>query len=224
MAGKMNIGGVLSLDGEADFKKAITGINKDMTVLGGEFKKVTAEFADNAKGMESLTAKSGILNKQFDEQKLKIGTLKDALANASKEYGEADNKTKDWTIKLNNAEAELSKTESALKANESAIKNYDQAQAKAILGSKDFADAQDKIDSACNKVLIGITALAAGTVALIAKTLENADSIQQSADVYGITAEKVQELTYAGSQLDVELDTILNSQTKLKKQPSASRL
>lgn len=217
MAGKMNIGGVLSLSGEKEFRDAISAINKDAGVLKSEFQKVTAEFADNAKGMESLTSKSGILNKQFDEQKLKVGTLKDALANASKEYGEADNKTKDWTIKLNNAEAELSKTESALKANESAIKNFDKAQADAIIHSNDFKDAQEKLNGACNKVLIGVTAAVVGFGALIAKSVSSADSIQKTADVFGMTAERVQELTYVGTKLDVELDVMTKAQQLLTK-------
>ena len=42
------IGAGIALDGEREFKKAVTGINKDLSVLGSEMKKVTAQFDGNA--------------------------------------------------------------------------------------------------------------------------------------------------------------------------------
>lgn len=114
MAGKFKIGAGLALDGEKEFKQAVSGINKDISVLASEMSKVTAQFDGNSKSMSALTAKSGVYNKQIDTQKQKIETLKAALANSTKEYGEADKKTKDWQISLNKAEAELSKMDKAL--------------------------------------------------------------------------------------------------------------
>ena len=109
------IGASLNLDGEKQFKQAISEINKDMNILGSEMKKVTAEFSDNSNSIESLTAKSNVYNKQIDEQKKKIGTLKTALENSSKEYGENDAKTKNWQVSLAKAEAELAQTERSLR-------------------------------------------------------------------------------------------------------------
>lgn len=118
MAKKAVIGAGIALDGEKEFKQAISGISKDMTVLSSEMKKVTAEYEDNALSVQALTAKSEVYNKQIDAQKQRIDTLQKALANATTEYGAADSRTKEWTIKLNNAEAGLSKLNSELKSNE----------------------------------------------------------------------------------------------------------
>lgn len=118
MAKKAIIGASLQIDGEKEFRKAVADITKDQTVLNSEMKKTSAAFDDNAYSMEALTAKSAVYNKQIDAQKSKIDTLKAALANASTEYGETDSRTKEWTIKLNNAEAGLSKLNSELKSNE----------------------------------------------------------------------------------------------------------
>lgn len=114
MAGEMNIGPKISLDGEKEFKAAIAGIGKDMAVLSSEMGMVTAKFADNADGMAAVTAKTDIYNKQIAEQQKKIDKIKEALTNASKEYGENSNQVKEWQIKLNNAERDMAKTETAL--------------------------------------------------------------------------------------------------------------
>ena len=114
MANK-TIGAGIALDGEKEFKQAVSGINKDLSVLGSEMQKVTAKFSGNEKSMESLTAKSDVYNKQIETQKKKIEEIQKALANSTKEYGENDKKTKDWQISLNKAEAELAKTEKSLR-------------------------------------------------------------------------------------------------------------
>ena len=44
MANK-KIGAGIALDGEKEFKQAVSGINKDLSVLGSEMQKVTAKFS-----------------------------------------------------------------------------------------------------------------------------------------------------------------------------------
>ena len=103
------------MDGEKEFKQAITDINKAMSVLGSEMNKVTAQFDGNANSITGLTAKQDVLERKLLTQKDKVDLLKTALQNAAKEYGEADKRTQDWQIKLNNAEADISKTEKSHK-------------------------------------------------------------------------------------------------------------
>ena len=121
MANDFKIGAGIALDGEKEFRKAISAINKDMAVLGSEMKKVTAQFDGNADSVEALTAKQEVYNKQAEEQRKKIDTIRKALENAKKEFGENSDKVKDWQIKLNNAEAELSKLERTLEDNRKAL-------------------------------------------------------------------------------------------------------
>ena len=115
MAGQMNIGAGIRLDGEKEFKSAVSDINKDLKLLGSEMSKVSAKFSENANSMSASKAKAEVLSKQFESQKQKVETLRAALENSKKEFGESSNKTKDWQIQLNRAEAELSKTKQSLK-------------------------------------------------------------------------------------------------------------
>ena len=124
MAAKKTLGAGLALDGEKEFKSALSNINKDLSVLGSEMTKVSAQFGANADSMEALTAKQNVYNKQIDEHKKKIEVLKEALAASAKEFGENDSKTKNWQISLNKAEADLAKTESSLKETTDKLNNY----------------------------------------------------------------------------------------------------
>lgn len=117
MAKKITIGAGIALDGEKEYRQAITGINSDMKVLQSEMKSVSTAFSDNANSVEALTKKDKLLNDQVDKQKEKLEALKLALQNSEKQYGENDTRTDKWKISLNNAEAELSKLDRELTKN-----------------------------------------------------------------------------------------------------------
>lgn len=112
----------MSLDGEAEYKQALSSIGAGLRVLKSEMQMTTAEFASNATSVEALTAKNDVLDRQILSQKEKIETLQGALQNSATLYGESDKRTMDWQKSLYSAQAELSRMETALKANNDAIK------------------------------------------------------------------------------------------------------
>lgn len=113
----------IGLEGEKEFKRALTEINQSFKVLGSEMKLVSSQFDKNDNSVEALTARNQVLNREIDEQKKKIETLRSALNNASNSFGENDKRTKNWQIQLNNAEAALNDMERELKQNEKSLKN-----------------------------------------------------------------------------------------------------
>lgn len=112
----------MSLDGEAEYKRALSSIGDGLRVLKSEMQMTTAEFASNADSIEALSAKNDVLDRQIISQKEKIETLQAALQNSAELYGESDKRTMDWQKSLYSAQAELSRMETALKANNDAIK------------------------------------------------------------------------------------------------------
>lgn len=90
MAGSNTFGGTIKLEGEKEYRKAISQINSDLKVLASEMGKVTAEFGKNNKSVSSLSSQSKVLNEQIKNQKEKIATLKGTLQEASEKYGEND--------------------------------------------------------------------------------------------------------------------------------------
>lgn len=97
----------IGLEGEKEFKKALSEINQSFKVLGSEMKVVQSQFDKNDNSVEALTARNQVLNKEIEAQKQKIETLRSALANAAESFGENDRRTQNWQIQLNNATAVL---------------------------------------------------------------------------------------------------------------------
>ena len=109
------------LDGEQEYKAAVSEINASLRVLNSEMKLVSEQFKNNDKSVEALTASSDVLSRQILTQKEKVEALQAALKNSAERYGEADARTKRWQTSLNNAQAELVKMERELKANSDAM-------------------------------------------------------------------------------------------------------
>lgn len=109
------------LDGEQEYKAAVSEINASLRVLNSEMKLVSAQFATNADSVDALTARSDVLTRQILTQKEKVEALQAALKNSADRYGEADDRTKRWQTTLNNAEAELAKMEQQLQSNTEAL-------------------------------------------------------------------------------------------------------
>ena len=101
----------IGLEGEKEFKKALSEINQSFRFSAPEMKVVQSQFDKNDSSVEALTARNQVLNKEIEAQKQKIETLRSALANASESFGENDRRTQQWQIQLNNATAALNDME-----------------------------------------------------------------------------------------------------------------
>ena len=116
-----NFGLKIGLEGEKEFKKALSDINQSFKVLGSEMKLVASQFDKNDNSVQALAARNSVLNKEIEAQKEKIETLRAALANASESFGDTDKRTQSWQIQLNNAEASLNEMERELDSNNAAL-------------------------------------------------------------------------------------------------------
>ena len=116
-----NFGLKIGLEGEKEFKKALTEINQSFKVLGSEMKLVESQFSKNDGSAEALAARHKVLTEQVEAQRKKVEMLKQALANAAESFGENDRRTQAWQIQLNNAQATLNGMERELADNESAM-------------------------------------------------------------------------------------------------------
>jgi len=132
----------IGIEGEREFRAALKDINQQFKVLGSEMKLVESQFDKQDRGVSALTARNGVLTRQISEQKDKIELLRNALENSAESFGENDRRTQQWTVQLNNAEAELNNMERELKSNEKAIDGV----------GDEFQDAEKKADGFGDKV------------------------------------------------------------------------
>lgn len=232
MAKKGTIGAGMALDGEKEFKSAISDINKDLQLLGSEMKKNTDIFGKNTKSQEALTAQSETLEKRMKTQTDKVDTLRNALENAKQEYGENSNKVKDWQIALNRAEGDLGRTKNELENTTRELKQMGDAADGTRRDMNDLGDGVDKSHSKFKNFASGagtammagaaivtaaIGTMVSGGIRLLNSQLDNADEISRNAEVYGLSAEEIQKMMYVSTQLDVELETMTKGQTMLTK-------
>lgn len=246
------------MSGEKEYKAALTDINRNITVLNSEMKKVSAVYADNAQSVEALAAKQSVLDRTMDEQRRKVEQTRAALESAAAAYGEGDKRVSAWQIKLNTAEAQLARTELAVRKNKEELEAANKTTAEAAEKTGDLAEAErntsadtvsfgnvvngiteklgirlpaganSAIDSLGNVSLKAVAAAAAfaGITKAVVETEKKlidltkesasfADDILTTATTTGIAADKLQEYQYAAELMDVSVDTITGSQTKL---------
>ena len=228
------IGVRVGIDGEKEFKQALSGINSDLKVLDSELKKTTAEFADNSNSMEALTEKGTILNKQLEKQKEKVEALKLALENSQKQYGENDTRTDKWKISLNNAEAEMSKLTKDININNDALEKAKTVTNKTADSIDDFGKEMDsandktlsfgdvlKANLASDVIVEGVKSLgraikdtAKSTVELVTGTAAYADDMLTLSTQTGISTDKLQAYNYMAELTDTSLETLTSSMAK----------
>lgn len=231
MAKKFNIGAIVALDGEKEYRRAVTSINSDMKVLNSEMKLSTAEFNGNANSVEALTQKDKILSDTIDKQKQKVELLKEALANSEKQYGENDTRTDKWKTSLNNAEAQLYKMDDELKVNKKylaeAENNTDKCATSIDQYGKDVKVATDntstfgdvlKANLTSEAIIAGVKAVASGikeigskAVSTAVDTAAYADEIMTLSNNTGIATDTLQELKYMEELTDVSLETVTST-------------
>ena len=239
----------IGIEGEREFRAALKDINQQFKVLGSEMKLVESQFDKQDRSVSALTARNEVLTRQISEQKDKIELLRKALENSAESFGENDQRTKQWTVQLNNAQAQLNNMERELKDNEKAIDGvgdeFQSAEKKADGFGDEVKEAAKKADDANDRfrklgdtlktvgralaiglVAIGTAAIAAGT-ALVGMTVDAAayaDEMLTQSSITGMSVEKLQAYSYAADLVDVSLETMTTSMAKnIKSMSNASQ-
>ena len=229
----------VELDGEKQYKQALSELNSGNKVLASEMRKLQAEYKGNADSVEFLNKKSDLLQRQLQQQKDKVNTLREAVANAGKQYGEADKRTQEWIVKLNNAEAAQFDLEHAVEENNKALEG--QTDEMTGLGDAvgDLANKLGiKLPQSATNALNGMNKLSTGTVAAMGvaaagvaalvkavkslqdETLEaaaRADEIMSKATQANISTQQYQALQYASPFVDVDVESMTSSLSKITK-------
>ena len=232
-----NINTKFTLSGEKEYKQAISEIGSGMKVLDSEMRKVSSAYAQNADSVEALNAKNDVLERKISTQAEKIEYLKAALQQSAEKYGEADKRTMQWQTSLNNAEAELNNLNNQFDENKQKIS--DSSKEMGNLGDvvnsltsklgiqlpdgmKSSMNAMGSLDAQSLALEGGFAAVAAAIVkvekAMISMTKESAafaDNIITLSMQTGQSTQQLQEFAYASELIDVSVDTLQGSLTKL---------
>ena len=232
-----NINTKFTLSGEKEYKQAISEIGSGMKVLDSEMRKVSSAYAQNADSVEALNAKNDVLERKISTQTEKIEYLRAALQQSAEKYGEADKRTMQWQTSLNNAEADLNNLNNQFDENKKKIEESSKEMGNlgdvvngltSKLGiqlpdsMKSSMNAMGSLDASSLALAGGFAAVAAAIVkvekAMISMTKESAsfaDNIITLSMQTGQSTQQLQEFAYASELIDVSVDTLQGSLTKL---------
>lgn len=254
----------LAIDGEREFKKAMSEVNTTMRTLKSELELVDAQFKGQANTMEALRKKQEILKAQYDQQRESVKALEKAVKDSTeahvKQGGSVDaldKRTLDLTRQLNRAKVAEIEMNDALEENAKYLKEAEDSAdgcAKSIDGyGKEVKKAADETNGATDGLskfsdtLAGLKdSVAAGDIGGIVSSLgamkgllvggaivsglkevaekiwdvakagaAYADDILTMSTVTGLSTDALQEYQYMADFLDVSVETITGSITKL---------
>lgn len=86
MVDNYNIEAGIKLDGEKEFKSAVSSCGKEISKLGSESDLIKEKFAGQANSLEALRAKHDVLSKTLDAQKRKYDETQKGLDHAKESY------------------------------------------------------------------------------------------------------------------------------------------
>ena len=231
------VGARVELDGEKEYKQALSELNTGNKTLASEMRKLQAEFKGNTESTEYLTKAGELLERQLLQQQDKVAKLREAVASAAAKYGEADSRTQHYVQQLNNAEAEEYKLQHAITENTEALE--DQGEQMLSLGDTvdQLADKFGvKLPQGAKDALNGMQGLSAGTVAAMAAaaaaiaavvkvvqelgqlTIDVAGQVDEyitQSTITGVPTEMLQAWDYAAPLIDTDAETIKGAMTKI---------
>lgn len=112
----VNIGPIIGIDGEAEYRKQINNIIQQSKTLGSEMKLVAAQFAASGDAQQKAAAMADVYAKQVDVQQKRVQALSDMLAQSTEKLGANDTATLKWQQAVNEASAALKTTQDNLAA------------------------------------------------------------------------------------------------------------
>lgn len=233
-----SFGGTVKLQGESEYKKALSEITGNLRVLGSEMKVVTSQFGTTDKSVSNLSAQNEVLNKKIEEQSKKVEVLKGALEQAKNETGDNSSTTKKWQVELNNAQAELNSLNKKVSDNNLSMeqaKNVTEDETKSL---KDFGNEansssekslklgdiikanliSDVIKSGLRAVAEGVKNISNSMAGAITDGAAYADNILTLSTQTGVSAENLQKYNAVAELVDVSTETMTNSMAKNIKQ------
>jgi phage-related minor tail protein len=202
-----NIKGItIEIGGDTSpLQKALEGVNKTSRDLQSELKEVDRLLKLDPNNTDLLNQKQKLLAESVTNTSTKLETLREAEKQVQQQFTQGKISEEQYRA----LQREVIKTEQSLEKLEGeAIK------ANAVL-SKD--DAVNNLKSMGKAAVVAGAAIGAALVGAGVAAMNSSDKLQRLSDVTGISAERLQELQYAGNNLGVELETITGAQAKLTK-------
>lgn len=198
--------------------KALRQINKETRDIDKELKQVDKALKFNPTSVELWRQKQTLLTQKVEETKKKLDALKQAQ---QKMDADGVDKNSEEYRKL---QREIIVTGNQVKTFEGQLRKVGNVNLRAA--SEQFKVMGDKL-TAAGHAMQGLStaaaAVAASIGAITVKSASWADDINTMSKVYGIGTDELQKYSAAADLVDVDVETIAKSHSKLTKAMSAAK-
>lgn len=222
------LSGRVGLD-TTDFKANIATLNRELRVLESGFRASAAGLGDWANDATGLELRIKSLSSQMDVQKNKVAALKAEYERVRDEKGENSRAAQDLEIKLNKETETLGKMESELGETTTALSEMESGTGEAGEEMDELGEKSGGLNSMLAGLSTGIGVAVGALIAVAAAAIAAgvaigglvfssanaaADLVDLSAKT-GISTTRLQELSYIGEQIGVDLESIARSSARL---------
>lgn len=196
-------------------QKALSEVNNKSKDLNKELKQVNSLLKLDPKNTELLAQKQKLLGDSILNATEKLKRLKDAQQEVNKLFanGEIDEgQYRAFNREVESAQIKLAKLEEQTKkVNNSLSDTFEETSQKL----NKFGTMTTDIGKKLLPLSGAISAVGASAIGLAVKTGKLADDINTLAKVTGLSTEEIQKFQYASDIIDVSLDTLTGSMSKL---------
>lgn len=192
--------------------KALRQVNNETRQIDKELKNVDKALKFNPTSVELWRQKQQLLTQKISETKDKLDLLK------KQQQAMDDAGVDKQSLEYQKLQREIIETQSKLKTFEGQLRKIGSVKLQAL--GEQFKQIGSSLESAGQKMK-GLSTAAAGVVAGLGaisyKAGKNADDLNTMSKVYGIGTQDLQKYAAAAELVDVDVETIAKSHTKLEK-------
>ena len=213
MAG--NIKGItIQIGGDTTgLNEALEGVNKKLRTTQSNLKEVNQALKLDPSNTELLEQKQKALAGAVSATEEKLKTLKTAQEQAVEQLARKEIGQEQYDALTR----EITKTEAALKKAKAEAENFSVGIEKAKVALNKVGSAAEEVSNKTKKLSAAAGGLLTALGAAAYKATETADDLNTLSAQTGISTDSLQKMAYAAEQVDVSVDTISGSMTKLKK-------
>lgn len=223
------IGPKIGVDGEAEYRQQMARINSEAKALKAEMTELATAVTDESNAQENATKLAENYNKQIQNQETRVRLLSEQLDRATEAYGEGSTQANEYRAMLANAKTMLNQMRTEQSGATEDVNDFADAEEEAGEKAVSMGDLI-KANVISDAIMAGLKKLAElgkqaaqalwGTVTGAA---EYADTYLTMSQTTGLSTDQLQEFAYMAELVDVSLDTMTGSMTKLTRQMDSAR-
>lgn len=225
----VDIGPKIGIEGEREFRYQINQTNQALKTLAAEERAIVSAFDDEADAAKKAAAQKDVLNRQIETQRDKLKLLEEGLQKSAQMYGESDTRTMKWQEAVHNATTTLNKMESELVRVDNGVDEATDSLEAAGGAATSWADVMkgslcaDIVKAGLQKTVELVQNITSAFWDASKAGAAYADEINTLAATSGLATDTIQEYRYMAELIDVSVDTITGSLTKLTSSMNKAR-